>query len=110
MKEVWKNVPSAPAVMASSLGRVMLSPTKAAMPNGVIREYSSKPTYGFEDHTATARPWSPKRRIIRVERLKKTFKVHRLVCEAFNGPPPSQTSIVLHLDENPSNNRPENLG
>jgi len=49
------------------------------------------------------------RKIVRVSRLKRTFKVHQLVCEAFHGPKPSPTHIVLHLDEDPSNNKPENL-
>lgn len=38
-----------------------------------------------------------------------TMKVHRLVCEAFHGPAPFERAVVLHLDENALNNRPENL-
>ena len=79
------------------------------MPNGVMRSYVSMPTYGYEAKSATARQGSPKRRILAVNRMKKTFKVHRLVCEAFHGKPPFDGAIVLHLDEDPSNNRPENL-
>lgn len=37
------------------------------------------------------------------------MKVHRLVCEAFHGPAPSKRSVVIHLDEDATNNRPENL-
>lgn len=41
-------------------------------------------------------------------RKGKSLKVHRLVCEAFNGPPgPGQ--VCMHLDENPFNNLPHNL-
>jgi hypothetical protein len=37
-------------------------------------------------------------------------RVHRLVCTAFHGPPPSlDKGWVLHRDGDPSNNRPENL-
>jgi hypothetical protein len=107
--EVWKEVPSEPSIMASSKGRVWIKPFVGQMPNGTLRTYKTKPTYGFEEKTATAREGSPKRMIFRVGRLKKTFKVHRLVCEAFWGPAPSPSSIVLHLDEDPSNNVPSNL-
>lgn len=40
---------------------------------------------------------------------KKSLKVHRLVCEAFNGPPPSPDAIVAHFDDVPSNNIFTNL-
>lgn len=35
--------------------------------------------------------------------------VHRLVCEAFHGPPPDDKPWALHRDGNPLNNRAENL-
>lgn len=108
MDEVWKDVPSCPEIMASSLGRVQLKSTTAAMPTGVLRSYSSKPTYGVEEKTATGRA-GPRRRIIRVNRLGKTFKIHQLICEAFHGPKPFCGAVVMHLDENPSNNTPGNL-
>jgi hypothetical protein len=38
----------------------------------------------------------------------KTRKVARLVCEAWNGPP-GEGQVCMHLDEDASNNRPENL-
>jgi hypothetical protein len=37
------------------------------------------------------------------------IKVHRAVCEAFHGPKPFPEAVVIHLDENAHNNRPENL-
>ena len=37
------------------------------------------------------------------------IKIHRAVCEAFHGPAPEGKPIVLHLDEDATNNRPENL-
>lgn len=40
---------------------------------------------------------------------RKNYKVHRLVCEAFHGPAPEGKNIVIHLDEDALNNRPENL-
>lgn len=39
----------------------------------------------------------------------KKQSVHRLVCTAFHGPPPSNRHETRHLDGNGSNNRAENL-
>lgn len=36
-------------------------------------------------------------------------KVHRIVCEAWHGLAPSPKSVVIHIDENGLNNKPENL-
>lgn len=41
--------------------------------------------------------------------VKITRTVHRLVCMAFHGMPPSKSSQTRHLDGNPENNKPENL-
>lgn len=37
------------------------------------------------------------------------IKVHRAVCEAFHGSPPFPNAVVIHLNENALDNRPENL-
>jgi hypothetical protein len=37
------------------------------------------------------------------------IKVHRAVCEAFHGPAPFERAVVIHIDEDAHNNRPENL-
>jgi HNH endonuclease. len=107
--EEWRIVPSVPEVMVSTHGRVQLVPTIGVMPNGGPRHYSTRPQFGPIEKSASGRSDSSRRRIIRVDKLKRTFKVYRLVCEAFHGDPPTEDHIVLHLDEDPSNNRPENL-
>lgn len=38
----------------------------------------------------------------------KTYKIHQLVCEAFNGPK-QEGQVCMHLDEDYKNNRPDNL-
>lgn len=40
---------------------------------------------------------------------RKSWKVHRVICETFHGPPPSRLHVVRHLNGNPSDNRPDNL-
>lgn len=40
---------------------------------------------------------------------RKNVLVHRLVCEAFNGPPPPDKTIVRHLDGTRTNNHYQNL-
>jgi len=76
----------------------MSFPFTGAMPNGSERHYEGSPTHG---------QWDGKRFIYVVK--KKTHKVARLVCEAFNGPPPEGLNVCMHLDENSRNNRPTNL-
>lgn len=108
-QEIWKPIPSIPGALASSIGRVWLPPKrqKAEVPGGGKRTYKTAPTFGSEEKTSTGRNESGRRMIIR--RLGKTYKVHRLVCEAFHGPAPTTKHIVLHLNEEPTDNRAENL-
>ena len=48
---------------------------------------------------------------MRVNLKKGTLStlVHRIICTAFHGSPPSEHHVVNHKDENRQNNRPENL-
>ena len=39
----------------------------------------------------------------------KNYKVHRLICEAFYGPPPFKNAVVIHINEDATDNRVENL-
>lgn len=43
------------------------------------------------------------------ENAKVTKSVHRLICIAFHGVPPSKLAEVRHLDGDATNNRPDNL-
>tara|TARA_R110000787_G_scaffold34360_1_gene89044 strand:- start:401 stop:811 length:411 start_codon:yes stop_codon:yes gene_type:complete len=98
--EVWKIVPSVPQFMVSSGGRVMVVPYQAQMPKGGTRQYGGEAHFGVWNKTDG--------RFITV--LKgKTYKVHRLIAEAFHGPAPFPDAVVMHLDENAANNRPTNL-
>lgn len=104
--EIWKPVPSRPEIMASNLGRILLPPRVAQMPNGGERRYEPKPTLG-----TVARSKRGAKHCYRniFNRTYGNMKVHRLVCEAFHGPKPTSAHEVLHGDENGLNNRQENL-
>ena len=78
----------------------------AGNPNNT-RDYITRPVWGCEQKDSTGRADAPKRKIHTWNR--KTYRVHQLVCEAFHGPRPSPSHIVLHLNEEASDNRPENL-
>lgn len=106
MEEVWKPVTSKQGVLASSYGRVQLPSSTRPMPYGGTREYSPKPTYGFNTKASKSALHEYKGLYSRVF---GNLKVHRLVCEAFHGLAPFYRAVVIHLDENALNNRPENL-
>lgn len=98
--EIWKTVPSKPQLEVSSHGRIRRKPHFSGN-----RVYKSKPRFGSVTRA------SKKARHCYfgvVYRGIGNVKVHRAVCEAFHGKPqPGQ--VVLHLNENALDNRPENL-
>lgn len=111
-REIWKPVPSEPDVLVSSLGRVLLQPRYAAMRNGGFRIYTPTPRFGQVSRAKVGA--SHTFLIIMVRDASKPAKqrprkVHQLVCEAFHGPAPFSGAVVIHLDEDAHNNRPENL-
>ncbi len=105
MAEKWKPVPSLKGVMASDEGRILLPPRHAVMPHGGVRLYLPKPTLGVK------RKANPKaKHVYRGYYFEgRSIKVHQVVCEAFHGPKPFDRAVVIHLDENALNNRPDNL-
>lgn len=98
--EIWRSVPSNPSLLASSEGRVMVAPYCGPMPHGGMRHYGGQPRFGV---------WCKRDCRFVVVLKGKTHKVHRLVCEAFHGAAPFDGAVVMHVDENSANNRPENL-
>lgn len=75
----------------------MVVPYQSELPNGGFRQYGGEPTQG---------QWDGSRFIYHLR--GKTYKAHRLICEAFNGMP-TPGSVCMHIDENSRNNRPTNL-
>ncbi|WP_082456896.1 HNH endonuclease signature motif containing protein [Sphingomonas sp. Leaf23] len=106
MPAVWKPVPSLPGVMVSDVGQILLPPRSAPLPNGGYRTYIPEPTFGC---VRRAKKGAAHEYLGISNRIFGNIKVHRAVCEAFHGLPPSESSVVLHLDENALNNRPDNL-
>jgi len=98
--ELWRQSPSLPEYMVSSLGRIMRVPYMAPLPNGGMRHYGGEPWYGS---------WAKDLGRYIFQFHGHSYKVHRLVCEAFHGRPPFDDAVVMHLDEDASNNREENL-
>jgi hypothetical protein len=93
-------------MMASSLGFIKLPEKVAQMPNGNTRTYKTKPVRGVlcrASKTARHQYYG-----IRTRDYGQK-KVHRLICEAFYGPPPFDGAVVIHGDENALNNNADNL-
>jgi hypothetical protein len=105
-QEIWKSIPSQPGMMASSYGRILLPERIAKMPHGGWRTYTPVPTYG---HKRKASKTARHEYYGICQKERGNMKVHRLICEAFHGPAPFPKAVVIHLDENALNNRPENL-
>lgn len=78
----------------------MIVPKVGKMPYGGERQYSGRARVG---------QWAADHKRYIFYYRGKTYKVARLVCEAFHGPAPFKGAVCMHLDENARNNRPENL-
>lgn len=100
MGEIWRDVPSVPGILVSTEGRVMHIPYRAPMPKGGMRPYGGQPHFGV---------WNKADARFVIVVGGQTYKVHRLVAEAFHGPPPFDGAVVMHEDENSANNRASNL-
>lgn len=97
LPEIWKVVPGYEDYDVSSIGRVRRRECVGRWPaNHVLR-----PGEAYSGHLYVILT-GPDRR------CRKEF-VHRLVAKAFIGPPPFERAMVLHHDDCPKNNRPENL-
>lgn len=99
--EIWKPA-SIVGLEVSSHGRIRVIPYHREMPHGGTRVYGGHAWPG-----AIARDCSRPRRVFRFR--GKTYKVHRVVCEAFHGPEPFPNADVIHRDGDTLNNAENNL-
>jgi len=99
--ERWQVIPSYPAYSASSLGRIRRDAIihggggSVRRPKGVL--------------TPRPLPLGHLQITLCVNNTPIDALVHRLVAEAFLPPPPKGKDCVCHRDDNPGNNKPENL-
>ena len=99
--EQWRVIPSLPRVLASSHGRLMKVPHLGVVPgHGATRHYATQATLG---------QWAEQDNRYVFRYAGKTYKVARLVCEAFHGGVPFPRAVCMHLDEDSRNNRADNL-
>jgi hypothetical protein len=97
MTEEWRRVRRNPAYAVSNLGRVRrVFPDGKGRAGGIVPQQIG--SHGY-----------PVVRIVPLFGKPKTRLVHRLVCEAFHGPPPFLGAEVAHGDGRRSNPRADNL-
>ena len=95
--EVWRAIPDYTAYEVSDRGRVRRRLSAAGWSTGHVLRPAAMPS-GHLYVLLTQNPGSS----------RKQF-VHRVVALAFLGSPPFQRALVLHKDDVPDNNVPENL-
>lgn len=90
MTEEWRAVAAIPVYEVSNLGRVRNTRSGRILKPKITRQ-------GYHE--------------VRLAQGGKSYhsRVHRLVCEAFNGPPPFEGAFCLHTDDVPHHNWPDNL-
>lgn len=95
-------MPSLDGFLASNWGRIR----RIKMPDGRVRPTPSNGTYGSVTRSKLGAAHSY---MSSWYRDIGNVKIHRLVCEAFHGPAPFPRAVVIHLNEDAHDNRPENL-
>ncbi len=91
--EVWKDIPWYDKYKISNLWRIKSKDYKRTWKEKILCLQSDK--------------WYMRLKLM-VWWIEKLCKIHRLVAQAFI-PNPNNYPVVMHLDNNPSNNRVENL-
>lgn len=95
--EKWRIIDDAPEYAISSNGRVRrIVANRRGLYAGIIKQ----PSIGGSGYKQVDL-------YINGRRLKRA--IHRLVCEAFNGPPSSSKYYAAHIDGDKFNNTPNNL-
>lgn len=94
--ESWAGIPQAPHYLVSNLGRVMRGySTSNGRVGKIMRPWMSDGYWFVTLHDVSGAP--------------KRFQVHRLVCAAFHGDPPTRDHQCAHWNGIRTDNRAENL-
>ena len=98
-------IPQIDGALAREDGMIKLPEIERQMPNGGMRVYKTRWVRG----TVRRASKTARHSYYGIMYHGKNLKVHRLICEAFHGPAPDGCGVVLHLNEDALDNRPENL-
>jgi hypothetical protein len=105
MEEIWKDIPEYEGLyQVSNLGRVYSLPKEWIVGNGTIKRHSGKilKLHANRDGYLFVS--------LRKNKINKTYMVHQLVAMAFlNHKPCGHKLVIDHINNNPSDNRVENL-
>jgi len=102
---ITKPIKQVEGAMANDRGEIKWPNSISSMPRGGVRKYETKWIRG----TKTKASKTARHEYYKVFYKGKNYKIHRLICEAFHGPPPDDKPIVIHINENALDNRPCNL-
>lgn len=102
---ITKPIKQVKGAMANDRGEIKWPKQTAKMPHGGTREYETEWIKGSKCKASKTARHEYYGTLYR----GKNYKVHRLICEAFHGPPPKDKPVVIHINENALDNRPENL-
>lgn len=102
---IVKNTEDIEGALVNDLGQIKLPEVKAKMPSGVFRLYKTKWKWGVKTKASK----SARHQYYGLMYRGKNYKMHRIICKAFHGPPPEGKNVVIHINENALDNRPENL-
>lgn len=108
-QEVWRAIPSLPGYEASSLGRIRSVDRLIERAPGV---HGRVTVIHHEGRILKLRVEHPKKNLhylVFTAYHSTISRVNRVVCETFNGPPPSSKHDAAHIDGNEANNQPGNL-
>lgn len=97
--EYWRICHRVPDYLVSSEGRIMCIPRQTKMP------YGGTKWVGGLICTGSVAPDGR----VQVGIRGKTHRLHQLVCETFHGPKPFPGAVVMHLNDDQTDNRAANL-
>ncbi len=105
MEEIWKDIPDYEGIyQVSNLGRVKSLNRQLITSHGIIRKYNGRILKLGTDKFGYLMV------DLKKQLNRKTYRIHKLVAIAFlNHKPCGHELVIDHINDNPSDNRVENL-